>query len=219
MFGEVYVAPVTDGSGRDRNQMRRALDMFTEAGCKLENGRMLLPSGEHLTIEFLGNTDTFEAHHNAYIRNLRQLGVQASYRIVDAAQYALRLQNFDFDMVVSRFSMPLYPSRFIRQVFGSVSANSPGSFNMAGMANPAIDAILEKIIAAETQEEFAVANRVLDRIIRAEHYVIFQWHKAVHWLAYWDHYDRPATKPRYDVGVLDTWWTRPDRIRATGMSG
>lgn len=219
VFEEAYVAPVSDGSGRDRNQMRRALALFNEAGCKLEGGRMLLPSGEQLTIEFLGNSDTFEPHHNAYIRNLRQLGIQAGYRIVDASQYALRLREFDFDMAVSRFTMAQYPSPFIRLMFGSAGANSPGSFNMAGMANPAIDAILEKIINAETQDDFIIANRALDRIIRAEHYVVFQWHKANRWLAYWDHYDRPATSPRYDVGVLDTWWTRPDRIRATGMSG
>src|SRR5690606_7051823 len=180
-------------------------------------GRMLLPSGEHLRIEFLGNSDTFEPHHNAYIRNLRQLGIEASYRIVDASQYTLRLRDFDFDMTVSRFSMLMYPSRSIRQVFGSAGANSPGSFNMAGIANPAVDAMLEKIIDAETREEFVVANRALDRIIRAEHYVVFQWHKAERWLAYWDHYDRPEINPRYDVGVLDTWWTRPDQVQATGM--
>lgn len=219
VFEEAYVAPVTDGTGRDRALMRRALDMFTEAGCKLENSRMLLPSGEALTIEFLGNSDTFEPHHNAYIRNLRQLGVQASYRIVDAAQYSLRLQNFDYDMVVSRFTLLQYPSRSIRRMFGSAGANSPGSYNMAGIASPVIDEILEKIIDATNQEEFTIANRALDRIIRAEHYVVFQWHKAERWLAYWDHYDRPETNPKYDVGVLDTWWTRPDQIRATGMSG
>ncbi len=219
VFEEPYVAPVTDGSGRDRNQMRAALAMFTEAGCKLEGRRLLLPSGEQLTIEFLGNSDSFEPHHNAFIRNLGQLGIRASYRIVDAAQYSLRLREFDFDMVVSRFTMSLFPSRFIRQVFGSVSANSPGSFNMAGMANPAIDAVLEKIIAAKSQEEFTMATRVLDRIIRAEHYVVFQWHKAARWLAYWDYYDRPAVSPKYATGVLDTWWTRPDKVQATGMTG
>jgi len=219
VFEEPYVAPVTDGSGRDRTQMRAALALFNEAGCRLEGGRMLLPSGEQLTIEFLGNSDTFEPHHNAYIRNLRQLGIQANYRIVDAAQYASRQRDFDFDMVVGRFTLSLYPSPFIRLVFGSAGANSPGSFNMAGMANPAIDAVLEKLIDSKSQDEFTTATRALDRIIRAEHYVVFQWQKASRWLAYWDFYDRPATKPRYDVGVLDTWWTRPDRIAATGMSG
>jgi microcin C transport system substrate-binding protein len=219
VFEDAYVAPVSDGSGRDRNRARAALALFQEAGCKLEGGRLLLPSGEQLTIEFLGNSDTFEPHHNAYIRNLRQIGVQASYRIVDAAQYALRLRDFDFDMVVSRFSMAPYPARFIRMVFGSDGANSPGSFNMAGIANPAIDAILEKLIDSRSQEEFVVATRALDRIIRAERYVVFQWHKPAHWLAYWDYYDRPAIGPRYDTGVLDTWWTRPDKIAATGISG
>ena len=219
VFEEVYVAPVTDGSGRDRRQMRAALALFEEAGCRLEGRRLLLPSGEQLTIEFLGNSDTFEPHHNAYIRNLSQLGIQASYRIVDASQYSLRLRDFDFDMTVARFTMGLYPSRFIRQVFGSDSANSPGSFNLAGISNPAVDALLEKTIDATTREEFTIANRALDRIIRAEHYVVFQWHKAVRWLAYWDYYDRPETSPRYDVGALDTWWTRPDKIGDTGMSG
>jgi microcin C transport system substrate-binding protein len=219
VFGEPFVASASDGSGRDRNRARAALNLLAEAGCKLEGGRLLLPSGEQLTIEFLGNSDTFEPHHNAYIRNLRQIGVQASYRIVDAAQYALRQREFDFDMVVSRFSMSPYPSRFIRMVFGSDGARSPGSYNMAGIANPAIDAILEKLIAAQSQDEFITATRALDRVIRAEHYVVFQWHKPAHWLAYWDFYDRPETKPRYDIGALDTWWTRPDRIGATGMTG
>lgn len=217
VFEEPYIAPVTNGTGRDRDMMRRALALFEEAGCRLEGRRMLLPSGEHLTMEFLGNSDTFEPHHNAYIRNLSQLGIQATYRIVDAAQYSLRQREFDFDVVVSRFTMAMFPSPFIRLVFGSAGANSPGSFNMAGISNPAIDAVLEAIIDAKTQEEFVTANRVLDRIIRAEHYVVFQWHKAARWLAYWDNYDRPATSPKYDTGVLDTWWTRPDRIQATGM--
>lgn len=219
VFEEAYVAPVSDGSGRDRARARAALNLLQEAGCTLVDGRLMLPTGEQLTIEFLGNSDTFEPHHNAYIRNLRQIGVNASYRIVDAAQYALRLRDFDFDMVVSRFSMSPYPSPFIRMVFGSKGANSPGSFNMAGIANPAIDAILEKLIAAQSQEQFMVATRALDRIIRAERYVVFQWHKPAHWLAYWDYYDRPASGPRYDTGVLDTWWTRPDKIGASGMSG
>jgi microcin C transport system substrate-binding protein len=218
-FEEPYVAPVTDGSGRDRDQARRALAVFGEAGCKLEGGRMLLPSGEPLTIEFLDDDNSFEPHHNAYIRNLRRLGIEATYRVVDASQYTLRRREFDFDMTISRYTMPMYPDSFIRQIFGSSSAASPGSYNLAGVANPAIDAVLDRIVAAETQEEFKTANLVLDRILRAEHYFIFQWHKAERWLAFWDHYDRPRTKPRYDTGVLDTWWTRPDQVAATGMSG
>lgn len=218
-FDEPYIAPVTDGSGRIRDLARQAVELFREAGCRLENGRMLLPTGEQLSIEFLDDDNSFEAHQNAFNRNLRSVGIDATYRVVDASQYTLRRRDFDFDMTVSRYSMPTYPHRFIRQLFGSSSARSPGSFNLAGIANPAIDKVLEKVIAAQTPEEFRIANLVLDRILRAEHYFVFQFHKANRWLAYWDYYDRPSTRPRYDPGVVDTWWTRPDKVAATGMSG
>jgi len=218
-FEEPYVPPKTDGSGRVRELAREAMKLFTEAGCKLDGNRLLLPSGERLSVEFLDDDNTFEPHHNAYIKNLRSVGIDASYRVVDASQFTLRRRDFDFDIVVARFPMPLYPHRFIKQLFGSSSANAPGSFNLAGIASPAIDAVLEKVIAAKTPEEFRVANRVMDRLLRAGHYFVFQWHKASHWLAYWDYYDKPAIRPKYDIGVLDTWWTRPESVAATGMSG
>lgn len=219
VFEEPYVPPVSDGSGRIRERQRQAIAMLEEAGCTREGGRMLLPSGEALTIEFLNNSQTFEAHHNAFIRNLRQIGIEASFRIVDASQYSLRTRQFDFDIITSRHSMAPFPNRGIRQSFGSEAANAQGSMNLAGVDHPAVDAILDRIISAESQEEFRAANRALDRILRAQHYFIFQWFKPTRWLAFWDHYDRPAVGPRFGHGVLDTWWTRPDRIRDTGMSG
>jgi microcin C transport system substrate-binding protein len=219
VFEEAYVAPVTDGSGRDRNQARRAMEVLTGAGCRIEGGRMLLPSGEPLTIEFLDDDNSFEPHHNAFIASLRRLGIQATYRVVDASQYSSRLRDFDFDMTVSRFTVPLYPDRFIRQFFGSASANAPGSYNMTGVADPAVDAVLDRIVRAKTPDEFTAANRALDRILRAGHYVIFQWYKPNRWVAFWDHYDRPAVTPPYDPGILDTWWTKPDKVQATGVRG
>lgn len=219
VFEEPYVPPVSDGSGRIRERQREAIEMLTEAGCTREGGRIVLPSGEPLTIEFLNNSQTVEGHHNGFIRNLRQVGIEASFRLVDASQYSLRTRQFDFDMIMSRHAMAPYPSRGIRQSFGSETANAPGSMNMAGVAHPAVDAILDKIIAAESWEEFRTANRALDRILRAQHYYIFQWYKPARWLAFWDYYDRPEVTPRFGPGVLDTWWTRPDQIRATGMSG
>lgn len=219
VFDEPYVPPVSDGSGRIRERQREAITMLEEAGCTREGGRLVLPSGERLTIEFLNNSQTFEPHHNAFIRNLQQVGIEASFRIVDASQYSLRTRQFDFDMIVSRHSMSPFPSRGIRQSFGSETANAPGSLNLAGVAHPAVDAILDKIIAAENWDEFRTANRALDRILRAQHYYVFQWYKPTRWLAFWDHYDRPAISPRFGHGVLDTWWTRPDQLRATGITG
>lgn len=219
VFEEPYLPPVSDGSGRIRERQREAIAMLEEAGCTREGGRIVLPSGEPLTIEFLNNSQTFEPHHNAFIRNLQQIGIEASYRIVDASQYSLRTRQFDFDIISSRHQMAPFPSRGIRQSFGSETADAPGSMNMAGVSHPAVDAILDRIIAAESWEEFRTANRALDRILRAEHYYIFLWYKPTRWLAFWDHYDRPEISPRFGHGALDTWWTRPDEIHATGMSG
>lgn len=219
VFAEPFVPPVSDGSGRIRDRQRDAISMLETAGCTRQGGKIVLPSGEPLTIEFLNNSQTFEPHHNAFIRNLQQIGIDASYRLVDASQYSLRTRQFDFDMIVARHSMAPYPSRGIRQSFGSESANAPGSLNMAGVAHPAVDALLDRIVAAKSWEEFRTANRALDRILRAEHYYVFQWYKPTRWLAYWDHYDRPPVAQRFGIGVLDTWWTRPDRIDATGMTG
>lgn len=218
VFGEVPVPPVSDGSGRDRAIARRALELFRSAGCTLTGGRLLLPNGQPLTIEFLDDDQTFEPHHNAYIANLRRLGIEATYRVVDASQYTDRTRNFDFDAAVARYTMPLYPNAFIRQFFGSRAAASPGSYNLAGVANPAVDAILDRIIAAETPEAFTTANRALDRVLRCEHYFVPHWHKVANWLAYWDVYGRPETKPRFDTGVLDTWWFEPEKARAIGIA-
>lgn len=218
VFGEVPVPPVSDGSGRDRALSRRALDLFTEAGCTLAGGRLSLPNGEALTIEFLDDDNSFEPHHNAFIANLRRVGIEATYRVVDASQYTDRTRNFDFDATVSRFSMPLYPNDFIRQFFGSRSANSPGSYNLAGVADPAVDVLLTAVIGAATPEAFRTANRALDRLLRVQHYVIPQWHKDAHWLAFWNIYDRPEKKPLYDSGVLDTWWFDEAKARAIGMA-
>jgi microcin C transport system substrate-binding protein len=219
VFGEPYVPPVGDGSGRIRERQSQAMAMLLEAGFQRQGNRLLLPSGEPFTIEFLSDSQTFEPHHNGFIRNLTQIGVDASLRLVDASQYSLRRRQFDFDMIVSRHIMPPFPSRGIRQSFSSDAANAPGSFNLAGVAIPAVDTILDRIIASQSWDEFRTANMALDRILRAEHFYVFQWFKPTRWLAYWDYYDRPQVQPRYGAGVIDTWWTRPDSVVATGMSG
>ncbi len=218
-FGEPYVAPASDGTGRDRALARRALDLFREAGCRLENNRMLLPDGQRLAIEFLDDDNTFEPHHKGFVDNLRRLGIDAGYRVVDASQYTDRTRSFDFDVTVSRYSLPLYPDGFMRNVFGTRSAAAPGSYNLAGVGGPAVDALVEAIVAATTPEAFQAANRALDRVLRASHAYVFQWYKGTNWLAAWDMYAQPAQKPLYDVGALDTWWFDRQKAEAIGMAG
>lgn len=219
VFGEAYSPPASDGSGRDRKLAREALNLFQAAGCKLDNGRMMMPDGTQLEFEFLDDDNSFEPHHNAFINNLRRLGINATYRVVDASQYTDRTREYDFDITISRYTMPLYPDDFILQIFGSRSASRPGSYNLAGIADPAVDAMLRHIIASDTQDAFVAANRALDRILRARHYFIFQWNKGERWLAYWDIFSRPAIKPRYDTGVLDTWSYSAEKAAKSGNSG
>ena len=219
VFAEPFVPPVSDGTGRDRTLIQRANALLLEAGCTRSGNRMLLPDGAPFTIEFLDDDATFEPHHNAYIRNLGLLGIAASYRVVDPAQYQSRLDSFDFDMLVSRFSMVLYPSEGLRQFFDSSRADQNGSYNLAGVKDPAVDALLDTIIGARSRDEFVTASKALDRVLRAGHYWVPQWHKGAYWVASWDMYSRPAIRPQYDTGILDTWWFDLEKAARIGKAG
>lgn len=216
VFADVYQPPKSDGSGRDRNLLRQASELLAAAGLKNSGGKLIGKDGQPFTIEFLDDDNTFEPHHNAYINGLRLLGIDASYRVVDPSQYQARQKGFDFDMTVSRFSMPLYPDEGVKQFFSSDSARREGSYNLSGIADPAIDALLEKVVHAKEWDEFTAAGRALDRVLRAGHYWVPHWTKASHWLAYWDMYDRPEKKPPYDTGILDTWWFNPQKAARVG---
>lgn len=216
VFGDVYVPPVSDASGRDRNLLRRASELLAAAGLKTAGGKLMAADGTPFTIEFLDDDNSFEPHHNAYINGLRLLGIEANYRVVDPSQYQSRLKGFDFDMVTSRFSMPLYPDEGVRQFFSSDSAKREGSYNLSGIADPVIDALLEKVVHASEWDEFVTAGRALDRVLRAGHYWVPHWNKPTHWVAYWDMYERPSVTAPYDAGILDTWWVNPQKAARIG---
>ena len=219
VFGEVFVPPVSDGSGRDRRMLQKASELFAEAGFERRGDGLYTPQGEAFTIEFLDDDPSFEPHHNAYIAGLALLGVRASYRVVDAAQFNDRLKRFDFDMTVSRFSGVLYPDEGIKTFFASERAAEPGSYNLAGIADPAVDQLHDKVIRSEDWDSFVIASRALDRVLRSLHFWVPQWNKPTHWLAYWDMFEKPPTKPLYDTGVLDTWWFDPEKAARIGRTG
>jgi microcin C transport system substrate-binding protein len=166
-----------------------------------------------MIIEFLIDDPTFEPHHMVYIKNLGILGIDATLRIVDPVQYQARLKDFDFDITVERFSFSSTPGDSLRSFFWSGVANLKGSENLAGIADPVIDQLIDKVIAADNRADLITACRALDRVIRAGRYWIPQWYKASHWIAYWDVFNRPATKPRYARGIPETWWYDNDKAR------
>ena len=206
VFGQPYVPPVTDGSGNDRANLRRAVELLAAAGCAVKNGKRMLPGGEPLTIEFLLDEPTFEPHHLALIKNLAILGIAGNIRLVDPVQYRARLDDFDFDITTERLSFSATPGDSLRSFFSSQAAALKGSNNLAGIADPVVDALIEAAIAADTRPALVTACRALDRVIRAGRYWIPQWYKATHWIAYWDVFGRPPAQPRYFRGIPDTWW-------------
>jgi microcin C transport system substrate-binding protein len=206
VFGEPVVPPVSDGSGQDRKLLRQASQLLDEAGWAQDGTIRRNAKGETLDIEFLISSPIFERILGPYVKNLKLLGVNASIRTVDDAQYQARTESYDYDVISSRFMAGLTPGDGLRIFFGSESANRPGTFNMSGVASPEIDALIDKVVEARTRAELDVAGRALDRVLRAEQFWVPNWHKGSHWIAHWDKFGSPGTKPKYDRGILDTWW-------------
>ena len=219
VFGEPYVPPVSDASGQDRQWLRRGAQLLSDAGCTLKNGKRILPDGKPIVIEFLIDEPTFQPHHLPYIKNLGVLGIDATLRIVDPVQYRARVDGFDFDITVERFSFSSTPGDSLRTFFSSQAAATKGSQNRAGIADPAVDALIDIIIAAKTRAELTAACKALDRVIRAGRYWIPHWYKASHWIAYWDVFDHPANKPRYFRGIPETWWYDRDKSTKVEQKG
>lgn len=206
VFAAVELPPVSDGSGQDRKLLREASRLLDEAGWTTDGTIRRNARGETLDVEFLINSPVFERILGPYVKNLKLLGVNATIRSVDDAQYQERLKNYDYDVVSSRFMAGLTPGDGLRIFFGSESANAPGTYNLSGVASPAIDGLIDKIVEAKSREELDVAGRALDRVLRAEQFWVPNWYKGSHWVAYWDKFGQPPVKPKYDRGITDTWW-------------
>lgn len=219
VFGPAVTAPVSDASGQDRKLLRQAAKLLEDAGWTIQDGVRRNARGEALTIEFLGDDPVFQRVEGPYAKNLRLLGIEAKSRLVDSAQFQDRIKSYDFDFTVQRYSLGLTPGIEMRSYWGSEFANEPGSRNLCGIANPAIDTLIELVIAAKTRDDQVVAARALDRCLRAGHYWVPQWYKASYALAFWDIYERPAVAPLYDRGVEQTWWVNKDKAAKLGLEG
>ncbi len=211
VFEEPFAPPVSDGSGQDRALLRKASALLKEAGFVIKDGKRVTLQGEPISVEFLIDEPSFQPHHMPFIKNLATLGIEANLRIVDPVQYRKRVDDFDFDLTIQRFSFSSTPGDSLRSYFSSQAAAMKGSQNLVGISDPVIDALIDKIIAADSRESLTMACRVLDRVIRAGRYWVPHWYKASHWLAYWDVFGRPATKPRYARGIPETWWYDRDK--------
>jgi microcin C transport system substrate-binding protein len=207
MTRPAYTPPVADpGTQVDRALLRRAGRLLTEAGWIVgEDGIRRNEAGQKLTLDFADDSPAFERIILPFIANLERLGVEATHTLLDPAQMEERQKTFEYDVIVARFSLPLSPSVELRELFGSASADQPGTFNLTGLADPLVDELVERIIGAPDRETLEVHVRALDRILRARQIWVPNWNKGEFWIAYWDVFDRPKVKPTYDRGH-DYWW-------------
>ncbi|MDF0603449.1 extracellular solute-binding protein [Psychromarinibacter sp. C21-152] len=221
IFTEPAVSPPewSADSKIDRQAVRRAGRLLNAAGWTVgPDGMRQNADGDPLTVEIVSDSAAFERVLLPYIENMRRVGIDAIYTRVDAAEEVQRQEEFDFDIMIARIVLPLRPSTELRTVFGSKGAKSPGTLNLAGVSDPAVDGLIEEIIAAETLDEMTAHVKALDRVLRAKHIWVPNWYKGSHWLAYWDVFGKPETKPPYTRGV-DYWWWDQEKYEALVAEG
>lgn len=198
-------APVTDGSGHDRTPAKKAYDLLMEAGFHFEHGLAMDPSGKPLTFEIMTRSPDEEKVALAYKRNLARLGITAEIRTADDAQYQQRLQTFDYDMILGALTGSLSPGNEQWMWWGAASRDVQGSFNYPGVADPAVDAMIEALLAARSRADFVSAVRALDRVLISGDYYVPLYHLPYQWVARWDRIEHPQKTSLYGY-QLPTWW-------------
>jgi peptide/nickel transport system substrate-binding protein len=204
-----YMPPQTDASGQDRKVLKAAYDVLHADGYHIEGGRLLGPDGQPFGFEILTSSQEEERLAALYQRTLAKLGIEVSIRTLDGDQIQSRKQRFDFEALIGStgFSNSLSPG--IEQVgrWGSAAANAEGSFNLAGVADPAVDAAIQAMLNAREKDDFVAAVRVLDRLLISGHYMVPMQHNTEQWIAYWAYLDHPEKTPLYGY-QLPTWWRK-----------
>jgi microcin C transport system substrate-binding protein len=208
VFTTPYTNPVNGSDEAVRANLREALRLLQEAGFDLK-GRQLVSkaNGEPLTVEFLGFDPSLERYVLPYKQALERIGVGVSLRLVDPAQYQNRLRSFDFDITTTVWPQSLSPGNEQRDFWGSAAADRPGSRNLAGIKDPGVDALIERVIFAKDRSELVAATRALDRVLLAHNYVVPQWTSRMTRTARWNRFGRPEKLPEYGgPGFPTIWW-------------
>lgn len=213
-FGLPYTPPVSDGSGQDRALLQRANALLIEAGCKRQGTSLLSPDGAPLTFEVLEYSNAFDKVVQPMFKNMRLLGVEARLRVVDSAQFKQRIDAFDFDMVTDRKVIGGVPGEELLAYFGSKSGQTNGGLNLAGIDSPAVDALIEKALNAQSRAELVFICRALDRVLRSGQYWIPNWFSPNRRVAAWDFFGHPDAVPKLDIGIGSLWWWDAQRAAA-----
>ena len=218
VFTKIYEPPSTDGSGNIRRNLRTALRLLKKSGYKIENNKLISPkTGKPVRFEILLISPAFERIVSPFARNLKRLGIEATVRTVDQSQYINRIRAFDFDVVVGGAGQSESPGNEQRNYWGSDAADRPGSRNRIGIKNPAVDALIEKIVGARDRKSLVHATRSLDRVLLWNHYVIPQWHVRIDRIAYWDKFGI-SKHAKYGADT-SAWWIDPAKAAGLKLDG
>ena len=214
VFGLPFMPPVSDGSGQDRALLQRANNLLKEAGCQRQGSSLLLPDGSPFTFEVLEFSNAFDKVVQPMFKNMRLLGIEPRLRVVDSAQYKQRIDAFDFDMVTDRKMIGGVPGEELLAYFGSKSGQINGGLNLAGINDPAVDALIDKALNAKSRAELVFICRALDRVLRSGQYWIPNWFSPNRRIAAWDFFGHPDAYPKLDLGIGSLWWWDADRAAA-----
>lgn len=217
---DVFSTPYSNPRGGDQRAMRRNLrqasNLLRQAGWEIRAGRRVNAlTGVPLDVEFLYTSPDIERVILSYKPWLERLGIEVTLRLVDSSQYINRVRSFDFDVITYAWGQSLSPGNEQREFFGSHAADTPGTRNVAGIRNPAVDKLINAVIFAEDREELTAAVKALDRVLLWNHYVVPQYKSPVSRIAYWDRMSYPDPLPPYSVGFPKLWWW--DKDKADGM--
>jgi microcin C transport system substrate-binding protein len=209
VFTTPYANPVGGNPQKSRDNLRKAIALFKEAGFELKGNRMVNnATGQQMSFEILLSSPSFERSVSPYVNNLRKIGVDARLRIVDASQYTNRTRSFDYDMIWNVWAETMNPGNEQADYWGSASVNQQGSRNYAGIADPAVDTLIRMVIFAPNRDEKEATIKALDRVLLSHHYVVPLFYSGTTRIAYWDKFARPSELPTYAIGFPDIWWSK-----------
>ncbi len=218
VFKKPYTNPVSGSPAAVRANLHEATRLFKEAGYEVRDQQLVnAKTGEPYAVEFLTDDPSFERVFLFLKPSLDRLGMTVSVRTVDEAQYENRLRNWDFDVVMAAWGESLSPGNEQRGYWGSQAADQPGSYNLIGIKNPAIDAMIDQVIFAKNRADLVAATRALDRVLLWNHYVVPQWTYNKVRSARWDRFSRPDPLPKYGLSAFPTvWWWDAGKAAKTG---
>ena len=221
LFTAPYTNPVGGSPDKMRANLREGTRLLREAGYEIRNTKLVdTKSGEPFSMEVLIEQPTFERVVLFYKPSLERLGISVTVRTIDPTQYENRVRSWDFDVVIGSWGQSLSPGNEQRAYWGSQAADTPGSRNLVGIKNPAIDALIERVIFAKSREELVAATKAMDRVLLWNHYVVPQWTYGKVRSARWDRFGRPDPLPKYGASAFPTvWWWDAERAAKARRQG